>query len=166
MKELTNEIETQYKNDKDNKNFQITLDNQKDKNGNYINVDGSLSEDNLKFINDQIIKGVQTICQNYFQKNDSHLNIEESDYTISTNLKVGDDIFNNKLGENIEIKITASPNDHKLTKSLYSIKAIVHGHNKNNITGNYPSPKDFALKGIWWKDGQDANILQEGQHFY
>ncbi|WDA54335.1 MAG: hypothetical protein PPFGHCPK_00769 [Spiroplasma endosymbiont of Drosophila atripex] len=166
MKELTNEIEAQYNNDKDNKNFQITLDNQKDKNGNYINADVSLSEDNLKFINDQIIKGVQTICQNYFQKNYSDLNIEDSDYTISTNLKVGDNIFNNKSGKNIEIKITASPNDHKLTKSLDSIKAIVHGHNKNNITGNYSSPKDFALKGIWLKDGQDADILQEGQHFY
>ncbi|WJG70265.1 hypothetical protein [Spiroplasma ixodetis] len=166
MKELTNEIETQYNNDKDNKNFQITLDNQKDEKGNFINADSKLSEEDVKFVNSQIIESVKKICQSYFQKNYSDLNIEDSDYTISTNLEVGHDIFNNKLGKNIEIKITANPNEHKLTKSLDNIKAIVHGHNKNNITGNYPSPKDFALKGIWLKDGQDANILQEGQHFY
>ncbi|WP_174481538.1 hypothetical protein [Spiroplasma endosymbiont of Danaus chrysippus] len=166
MKELTNEIETQYNNDKDNKNFQITLDNQKDKNGNFINAGSKLSEEDVKFVNSEIIESVKKICQSYFQKNYSDLNIKDSDYTISTNLNVGNNIFNNKLGKNIEIKITANPNDHKLTKSLDNIKAIVHGHNKNNITGNYPSPKDFALKGIWLKDGQDANILQEGQHFY
>ncbi|WP_338957157.1 hypothetical protein [Spiroplasma endosymbiont of Tiphia femorata] len=165
MKELTNEIETQYNNDKDNKNFQITLDNQKDKNGNFINADSKLSEEDVKFVNSQIIESVKKICQSYFQKNYSDLNIKDSDYTISTNLNVGNNIFNNKLGKNIEITIKAADNSYKLDGSL-SAKAIVHGHNKNNITGNYPSPKDFALKGIWLKDGQDANILQEGQHFY
>ncbi|MBP1526487.1 hypothetical protein [Spiroplasma endosymbiont of Dactylopius coccus] len=165
MKELTNEIETQYNNDKDNKNFQITLDNQKDKNGNFINADSKLSEEDVKFVNSQIIESVKKICQSYFQKNYSDLNIKDSDYTISTNLKFGYNIFNNKLGKNIEITIKAADNSYKLDGSL-SAKAIVHGHNKNNITGNYPSPKDFALKGIWLKDGQDANILQEGQHFY
>lgn len=165
MKELTNEIETQYNNDKDNKNFQITLDNQKDKNGNFINADSKLSEEDVKFVNSQIIESVKKICQSYFQKNYSDLNIKDSDYTISTNLKVGYNIFNNKLGKNIEITIKAADNSYKLDGSL-SAKAIVHGHNKNNITGNYPSPKDFALKGIWLKDDQDANILQEGQHFY
>ncbi|WP_342266192.1 hypothetical protein [Spiroplasma endosymbiont of Villa modesta] len=165
MKELTNEIETQYNNDKDNKNFQITLDNQKDKNGNFINADSKLSEEDVKFVNSQIIESVKKICQSYFQKNYSDLNIKDSDYTISTNLNVGNNIFNNKLGKNIEITIKAADNSYKLVGSL-SAKAIVHGHNKNNITGNYPSPKNFALKGIWLKDGQDANILQEGQHFY
>ncbi|WP_342258223.1 hypothetical protein [Spiroplasma endosymbiont of Nomada ruficornis] len=165
MKELTNEIETQYNNDKDNKNFQITLDNQKDKNGNFINADSKLSEEDVKFVNSQIIESVKKICQSYFQKNYSDLNIKDSDYTISTNLNVGNNIFNNKLGKNIEITIKAADNSYKLDGSL-SAKAIVHGHNKNNITGNYPSPKVFALKGIWLKDGQDANILQEGQHFY
>ncbi|WP_395472899.1 hypothetical protein [Spiroplasma endosymbiont of Nomada rufipes] len=165
MKELTNEIETQYNNDKDNKNFQITLDNQKDKNGNFINADSKLSEEDVKFVNSQIIESVKKICQSYFQKNYSDLNIKDSDYTISTNLNVGNNIFNNKLGKNIEITIKAADNSYKLDGSL-SAKAIVHGHNKNNITGNYPSPKDFALKGIWLKDGQDANILQEDQHFY
>ena len=168
MKELTNEIEAQYNNDKDNKAFQITLDNQKDENDNYINADVNLSESNLKFVNDQIIKGIQIICRNYFQKNYSNFNINDSDYTISTNLKVGDNIFKNenKLGKPIEIKIDASQNNYKLTKSLDNIKAVVHGHNKNNITSNYSSPKNFALDGIWLKDGKDANILQEGQHFY
>ncbi|WP_342260675.1 hypothetical protein [Spiroplasma endosymbiont of Notiophilus biguttatus] len=165
MKELTNEIEAQYNNDKDNKNFQITIDNKKDEKGNFINADSKLSEEDVKFVNSQIIESIKKISQSYFQKNYSDLNIEDSDYTISTNLKVGDNIFNNKLGKNIEITIKAADNSYKLDGSL-SAKTIVHGHNKNNITGNYPSPKGFALKGIWLKDGQDANILQEGQHFY
>lgn len=161
MKDLTSEIEKQYNND-DN-NFQITLDNQKDQDGNYINADSQLSAENVKFVNDQIIKSINQICQNYFQKNYQDLSIDASDYTITTNLKVSDDIFNHKLGKNIEITISAINTSYKLNGNLKA-KAIIHGHNKNNITNSYSDK--FALKGIWLKDGKDANILQEGQHFY
>lgn len=163
MKDLTSEIENQYNNN--NKNFQITLDNEKEKDGNYLNADSKLSAENLKIVNDQISKSVQEICKSYFQKNYSDLNITDTDYTISTNLRVGDNIFNHKLGKNIQITINAINSSYKLSGTL-SAKAIVHGHNKNNISSSYTSPDNFALDGIWLKDGKDANILQEGQHFY
>lgn len=163
MKDLTSEIEKQYNND--NNNFQITLDNQKDKDGNYINADSNLSPENVKIVNDQVISSIQEICQNYFQKNYPDLNIETSDYTIVTNLKAGDNIFNHKLGKNIEITIKAIPSSYKLSGNL-NAKAIIHGHNNNNITESYTSPDRFGLNGIWLKDGNDANILQAGDHFY
>ncbi|WP_425381714.1 hypothetical protein [Spiroplasma endosymbiont of Polydrusus pterygomalis] len=163
MKELTSEIEEQYNND--NNNFQIRLDNQKDEDGNYINADSKLSPENVKFVNKQVIISIQEICQSYFQKNYPDLNIEPSDYTIVTDLKAGDDIFNHKLGKNIAITIKAITSSYKLSGNL-NAKAIIHGHNKNNITESYTSSDNFGLNGIWLKDGRDANILQEGQHFY
>ncbi len=162
MEDLTSEIKKQY--DNDNNNFQITLDNQKDKDGNYINADSKLSPEDVKFVNDEVINSIQEICQSYFQKNYPDLNIETSDYTIVTDLKVGDDIFNHKLGKNIEITIKAITSSNKLNGNL-NAEAIIHGHNKNNITPESYTDK-FGLKGIWLTDGKDANMLQEGQHFY
>lgn len=165
MKDLTSEIEKQYNNDNDKKNFKIWLTNQKDKDGNYINADSKLSPEDVKIVNDKVVSSIQDICKNYFQKNYPDLNIETSDYTIVTNLKAGDDIFNHKLGKNIEITINAVTSSYKLSGNL-TAKAIIHGHNNNNITESYTSPAKFGLNGIWLTDGKDANILQEGQHFY
>lgn len=163
MEDLTSEIEKRYNND--NNNFQITLDNEKDKDGNYVNADSKLSAENVKFVNDQVINSIQEICQSYFQKNYRELNIEVSDYTIATDLQVGADIFNHKLGKNIKITINAISSSYKLNGTL-NAKAIIHGHNKNNITESYSSPDKFGLDGIWLRDGKDAGILQEDQHFY
>lgn len=169
MQELVTKIEEQYNNDQNNKNFQITIDNKKDENNNYINADSKLSNDDLNFVNKQIISDIQVICKDYFQEKYPKLNIKNDDYQISTDLKEKDDIFNKKMGKSITITIDPKKNEknnsYKLKGQLKS-KVIVHGHNKNNITNTY-SPESFELDGIYLKnENNPTHELQDGKHFY
>lgn len=159
MTDLNAAIKKAYTDDKYNK---IILENEKDEKGNYRDADKKLSQQDLDFANNKIILDITTICQKYFDEHYPTLMVTKDDYQVTTNLAVGDDIFNHQAGKAITITIEAI-NNNKLQKSLNQT-VIIHGHNKNNITSSFGST--FDLNGIWVKDHQDDNILQPNTHYY
>jgi len=163
--ELKTAIETAYHNQADEKQWlKVQVNNIKDESGDDTNI----NQKQIKDVNQQISKIIkEKVCQKYFTEHYPNFQIEEKDYEITTtSLNKGDNLFNDKAGLDLMIKISPSQDTYKFsTNELSAINVTVHGQNINDIKRE-KKLSNFTIDGIWLPDGQDKDRLQDGEHYY
>ncbi|WP_342275730.1 hypothetical protein [Spiroplasma endosymbiont of Nebria brevicollis] len=160
---LKTTIETKYTNTDQAHWLTINIDNKDNS-----NADGKLTTVGLARANTQINDIIKKDVSAYFQTNDSDIGIKDDDFTISTNLQVGDNLFNQKKGKTFTVTIAAVAGQYRIIESLSDINIIVHGKNTNFINSELASDpaKQVPIDGIKLPDGQDPNLLQDNEHYY
>ncbi|WP_342275731.1 hypothetical protein [Spiroplasma endosymbiont of Nebria brevicollis] len=164
--QLQTEIKNKYPEQETNPDnwLNIIFDNKTDKD----NIDTSLTDTGLITANSKINEAIKPLVVSYFNKKYSLLNLKTDNIQITSDLKLKDNLFQNNDGiSGKQCKITISPKQegYKLSGNL-SFDITVHGTNNSATTQNHNSPAGFKLNGIYLPDGQDANILQDNEHYY
>ncbi|WP_375317976.1 hypothetical protein [Spiroplasma endosymbiont of Virgichneumon dumeticola] len=164
--ELQTEIQNKYSIKEKNRDnwLNIVFDNKTDKD----NVDTCLTDKGLTVANDEINKVIKPFVVSYFNDKHKALNLKPNDIKITSDLQLKDNLFQNNdgiLGKQCTISISAKQEGYKLSGKL-PINITIHGKNIDATTQNHNSPDSFKLNGIYLPDGQDADILQDNEHYY
>lgn len=164
--ELKTDIQNEYSAQEadHNKWLNIKIDNTNDKN----NIDTCLTTTGVITSNNAISEAIKPIVVKDLNNKYKTLNLENDDIKITSNLKEGDNLFQNNdgiFGKQCTVTISRNKDNYKLSGKLL-INITVHGTNFTSTTQNHNSPDNFKLNGIYLPDGQDNDILQDNEHYY
>lgn len=134
------------------------------------NDDTNLSQVQIDNINKHINTIIKDITQEYFLEKYPALNVSPDDYTITSDLNEGNDIFNQTKGLKSNLTITATHASTKFKKDsqLTQISVVIRGTNKSSTAQEWTLPTDFAnnFEGIWLPTDTTNHALQNGKHYY